>query len=174
MAAPIPIVVPPNIAGMNAPSRYSIGYDFNYHSMKDPPPFGWGKNSGTVYRKVGENLVASGFGRDQYSLWFMNNTTPTHCYTSMVGMTRTDTLFVGMIPTMAQGLSMFHQPDNATMDVTNDVRLGGGLTPINPQNAIIPADLIPPLAIGLYIPAVDVPRIGRFVGEGLPADYRAA
>jgi hypothetical protein len=55
----------------------------------------------------------------------MNNTIPAHSYTSMITMTRADTLFVGMIPTIEQGLAMFHQPDNATMDVTASVGLGG-------------------------------------------------
>jgi hypothetical protein len=106
--------------------------------------------------------------------FYMNNTNPAHSYTSMITMTRADTLFVGMIPTIEQGLAMFHQPDNATMDVTASVRLGGALTPPNPQNAVIPTNLIPDAAIGLYGPAGALPQIGRYEGAGIAANYRAA
>lgn len=104
----------------------------------------------------------------------MDNTNPAHSYTSMIAMTRADTLFIGMIPTIDQGLAMYHQPDNATMDVTAAIQLGGGLTPLNPQNAIIPANMIPPQALGLYGPAHEVPGIGGYLGGGIAADYRAA
>jgi hypothetical protein len=46
------------------------------------------------------------------------------------------------------------------------------VTPLNPQNAVIPTNLIPGAAIGLYGPVVALPQIGGYEGGGIAANYR--
>eukprot|EP01034_Spumella_vulgaris_P003965 gene3965-5076_t len=70
-----------------------------------------------------------------------------------------------------QGLGMFHQPHQATMDITNDVVLGGALTPANPVGAIVPTSFVPHNGAP-YAPAVALPRIGNYIGGGTVANYR--
>eukprot|EP01039_Chlorochromonas_danica_P011706 gene11706-13142_t len=87
-------------------------------------------------------------------------------------LSRTNNLFIGMIPTTVEGLAMFHQPDQATMDISVNVALGGTLTPANPAGAIIPTNFVPNPA--LYQPAVVLPRVGNYIGGGAVADYQRA
>jgi hypothetical protein len=69
------------------------------------------------HNRIGVNLGNSGFARNQYSLWDMDRILPSHAYTSMVNITRTNNLLIGMVPTIENGLAMSHQPYNAVMDV---------------------------------------------------------
>lgn len=139
------------------------------------PSNGWGKRRSFLYSRVVDELGANGFARDQYSVYSINNTTPIIAYTAMIQLTRTPDLPVGMIPTTVQSLSMFHQPHANIMDVTADVRLEGTHTPINPVNAIIPANLVPPVGNQQYHAAPHVPPpIGRATFPGNAVDYLQA
>lgn len=173
MAAPLPVVPPANIANMPANSRYMIAYDFSTHRIEDAPPQGWGKTRHFCYDRVIRNLAGSNFVRDQYSMYQRNNVSGAHTYTAMVNMTRANIMPIAFVSSTISGLCMTHQPHVATMDVSNDVKIGGALTGANPAGAIVPTGLVPPAVIHHWHPAGQMPALGRVQFAGANNDYMA-
>lgn len=173
MAQPFPaVLVPHQIANMPNNSRYVVAYDFNTNPIQNAPPDGWGKHRAFLYGRIVDNLQQNAFTQDQYSVWAVDNADPAVAYTSMIDLSRTQDLPIGMVSTTIKGLMVLHQPHENVMDVTNSVQLGGAHTPANPQNAIIPTGLVPPVLAHLYGPAGNIPPpIGRARFVGQPQDY---
>jgi hypothetical protein len=170
---------PPQI--INFPETvYGIAYDLFYHDIQDDLPDGWSKwrcmhfmtccmihqilniVSATVYRQLHRYLRLGGFVREQYSV-FQRFTTAIMTWTTMMHLRNIPPR--GVLATVVRRMEMFAIPLPNIFIVTNDIRLGGFLSP----------GLLGPTPAGLAqgLGAVPPPPWPNGPGDELPLGVRA-
>lgn len=141
-----PVVVslpPPTI--LQAPvSTWGIAYDLFMHNTEDPLDGGWHKrrgtlihisisnmdlmnNSASVYREIIRLLKQDGFYHAQYSVW-QRRDTALQAWTTMMNFREIRPQ--GVFATVVRRLQMYRVPRRHVLMVTNQVRLGGILSPV--------------------------------------------
>jgi hypothetical protein len=90
----------------------------------------------SVYREIATNLMGRGYGREQYSVW-QRDTTAAQAWAAMMSLREIRPR--GILATVVRRLQMHRVPTPHVFIVTNDIRLGGNLSPtlIGPTPALL-------------------------------------
>lgn len=106
---------------------WGISYDVYTHPSEDPVPYGWQSHRSNTYRELLKVLRANGFVHHQYSDQRQDNITALFTFLTMLRLVII--LPLDKLPTTIKGLKMHYIDDMALFDVTDEVRLGGNVSP---------------------------------------------
>lgn len=132
---------------------YGISYDIFIRKSEDDLPNGWHSPRARTYSQIIARLTEEGFEQHQYSDYRCEDTTGVATWTQMVSLALIRP--PGKLQTTLRSLKMHYIQHLNEMDVTNQLQLGGELSPqlLGPT----PVGLVAQVPDGLLDPVPVVP-----------------
>ncbi|OSX58440.1 hypothetical protein POSPLADRAFT_1067476 [Postia placenta MAD-698-R-SB12] len=106
---------------------WGISYDVYTRPSEDPIPSGWQSHRSKTYCELLKWLRANGFVHHQYSDHRKDNVMAVIAFLTMIQLVTIPPF--DKLSTTIKGLKMHYIDDMALLDVTDEVRLGGNVSP---------------------------------------------